>query len=290
MLQPEQEPVPVDKLDVGLDRAIIPETDQIQLPESCTAEKRSAESNVQPDCSVSASHNVVDSIKTKKHKAGVKIRRKLHIGRASDDRDLATIAIAANHQASDSRYVVDAPEPDYATLKDFIQNPIDTVRAKVSERSHQQCVEQITAKEVPHGDEVDLLRTAEAVEIAETDTRRLLAIQDLSKLLEQRQATYARWTLDRHVTKLRPLPRDQMKLKPRSDFEKYNSREGLVIDWKAYGQHVCSENLTTPTYDLLTNDSCWCTTRISMEANMLDTVQNHLSHQSTPLCQPSSVF
>ncbi|KAH6643005.1 hypothetical protein C7974DRAFT_114432 [Boeremia exigua] len=236
--QRQQEPALVDEFEIGLDRAKITKSAQIQLPESHETEKQGTESDSESDSPRSPSHNLVESIKFKKHKAGIKIRKKLHIGRASDDFDLTTTAIAGRHDASQSRYVTDAPEPDRTTFKDFVHNPIDSVRAKVAEHSNQQFAGQMTAKEIPHSNEVDLLQASEAVEAANTDAQRLLAIQDLSKLMKERQATYARWTIDRHITKVRLLPREEMKLKSRSDFEKYSPQEGLVIDWRAYGQHL----------------------------------------------------
>lgn len=238
-MQARQEPVLVNEFEVGLDRAKITTSAQIQLPESHNTSEESANVALESDSPLSSTQNVKESIKLKKHKAGIKIRKTLHIGRASDDFDLTATAIAGTkEEASQSRYETNPPEPDKPTFKDFLHNPVDTVKQKVSEQSNRQIAGQITAKEIPHGDEVDLVHASEAVEDAKDDAQRLLAIQDLSKLMKERQATYARWTLDRHVTKVRLLPREQIRLKPRSDFEKYNPQEGLVIDWKAYGQHV----------------------------------------------------
>ena len=242
-MQAQQQPILVDESKIGLDRAKITKSAQIQLPKSHSTQHRGASVHVEPDSPSSSSHNVVDSIKQKKHRAGSKIRKSLHIGRASDDLDLAVTAIAGdNGEPSESRYVTDPPEPDKATMKDFIHDPIDTIKAKLSENSNKQFAAQITAKEVPHSDEVDLIRASEAVDAAQSETQRLLAIEDLSKLMQERQATYVRWTFDRHITKVRVLPRDRIKLKPRTNFEKYNSQEGLVIDWKAYFQHVSRPN------------------------------------------------
>lgn len=238
-MEASQEPVVVDAFDVGLDRAKINETGQIQLPEPHDVQQQDIEDRIQPHSSRSSTHNVVDTLKTKKHKAGIKIRKTLHIGRASDDLDLSMSALAGHEEEpSKSRFESDAPEADKATMKDFIHNPLDTVRAKVSEQSNHQVASKLQAKEVPHGNEVDLINASEAVEHAESDAQRLLAIQDLSRLMTARQATYARWTLDRHVTKVRLVPRDQIRLQPRSAFERYNPQEGKVIDWKAYAQHV----------------------------------------------------
>ncbi|XPT02863.1 hypothetical protein M3J09_011969 [Ascochyta lentis] len=236
-MQARKEPALIDAFEVGLDRAKITKSAQIQLADSQSSQDESADVQDEPDSP--RSHNVVEAIKQKKHKAGIKIRKTLHIGRASDDFDLTTTAIAGgNNDPSESRYVTSAPVPDKATMKDFVHNPVDAIRAKITEHSNQQVAAHITAKEVPHGNDVDLIHASEAVEKAEDDAQRLLAIQDLSKLMQERQATYARWTFDRHITKVRLLPREQNELKPRSDFETYDPQEGLVIDWKAYGQHL----------------------------------------------------
>lgn len=232
------EPAPEDVFKVGLDRARIDSAAHIQYPESNLIDKQSASSESDSD-SPRTSHSVIKSIKQKKHRAGAKIRKSLHIGRASDDHDLSTAAIVKGHEHSDSRYVSEPPERDHATFKDFLHNPVDTVKAKVSEQGNQEFAGNLTAKEVPHGDEVEIVRAADAVEAAGTDAQRLLAIQDLAKLMKERQASYARWTFDRHITKVRVLPRDKSELKPRSAFERYDPLEGVVIDWRAYGQHVC---------------------------------------------------
>lgn len=134
--------------------------------------------------------------------------------------------------------MTNAPEPDEPTIKDYLLNPIDTFKARISEKGNQQVAGQITAKEIPHGDEVDLIRASEAVEHARDDTHRLLAIDDLSRLVEKRQSTYARWTFDRHITKVRRLPRGEIKLRLKSDFEKLDPQAGMVTDWRSYVQHV----------------------------------------------------
>ncbi|KAL1612738.1 hypothetical protein SLS60_000967 [Paraconiothyrium brasiliense] len=240
-MQTRQEPVLVDEFEVGLDRAKITKTVQMQVPEPHETQSEDSDDQGQSGSPHSSSRVVVESIKAKKHRAGLKIRKTLHIGRASDDLEYTTTALAgAGVEASGSRYVSDAPEPEKPTMKDFLHNPLDTVMSKISEQTDQQVAAQITAKEIPHGDEVDLIHASEAVERARDDTQRLLATKDLSRLLKERQATYARWTLDRHITKIRRLPRDEIKLRPRSDFEKHDPRKGLVTDWRAYGQNLAT--------------------------------------------------
>ncbi|KAL5411508.1 hypothetical protein PMIN03_004836 [Paraphaeosphaeria minitans] len=240
VMQAQQEFVLVDELQVGLDRAKITKTAQIQLPETHEAQGPEEERHLHSaETSPAPSHNVVDSLKAKKHRAGLRIRKTLHIGRSSDDFEYTTTAlVGAAAEGSGSRYMTDAPEPDEPTMKDFFHNPIDTVKAKISDKGNQQVAGQITAKEVPHGDEVDMIRASEAVEDARNDTQRLLAIKDLSMLMKERQATYARWALDRHITKIRRLPRGEIQLRPRSDFQKLDPQAGMLTDWRAYVQHL----------------------------------------------------
>lgn len=290
MQQHPQEPARTDALQVGLDRARILKNEHIELAESHSPPEQNTESDTDSDSPQTSSNNVIEAIKQKKHRAGVKIRRKLHIGKAADDHDLTTAAIVGGNDNSDSRYAAEPPEPDRATFKDFIHNPIDAARSKASEHSNKQFAGHFTAKEIPHGNDVDIVQASEAVEAAGTDAQRLLAIQDLSKLMEQRQAMYVRWTFDRHITKVRPLPRDHIELKPRSDFEKHDPLEGRVIDWRAYGQHVGLENYFASLRVVLTSDSYFNTMRKCMEGSILDMAQVPRRHQKRPLCQISSAF
>jgi hypothetical protein len=123
-----------------------------------------------------------------------------------------------------------------------VHNPVDTVKSKVSNQGNQQIAANIAAKEISHGKEVDLVNAHDAVTRATTEREKLLAIKDLSKLTKERQGTYARWSLDRHVTKVRRLPRESMVKKPQSQFMKKNSQGQLVTDWNAYGSHVSTNS------------------------------------------------
>ena len=91
---------------------------------------------------------------------------------------------------------------------------------------------------MPHGQEVDLVKAATAASQARAEEEKVQAEETLSEMLRQRQNTYVRWTLDRHVTKIRVLPRDRIKLKPRSEFEKKDSQGKTIIDWRSYGSHL----------------------------------------------------
>lgn len=91
---------------------------------------------------------------------------------------------------------------------------------------------------MPHGQEVDLVKAATAASHARTAEEKLQAEDRLAELLRQRQNTYVRWSLDRHVTKIRVLPRDTIKLKPRSDFERKDAQGNTTTDWRSYASHL----------------------------------------------------
>jgi hypothetical protein len=110
----------------------------------------------------------------------------------------------------------------------------------VSGEGNEQIAANIAAKEIPHGEEVDLINAHDAIAKAKTEHEKLLAIDDVKRLMKERQSTYARWSLDRHVTKIRVLPRETMVKKPQSAFQKMDSQGHVVTDWHAYGSHVSS--------------------------------------------------
>jgi hypothetical protein len=232
------ESVEVDVRHIGLDRADITQQGQIQLPDHGPQDDI-AHMKSEPE-SRSSTHRVVNSLKQKKHDAGVKVRKTLHIKKPSDDLASSTSPILANaaDEKSDSRLDGASTTPEKHTLKDFTHNPVETVKSKISDKGNQQVAANIAAKEIPHGQDVDLVNASSAVERARSEHERMLAVQNLNDLLKLRQSTYVRWTLDRHVTSIRVLPRETVTRRPKADFETKNARGEVVVDWRAYGTHV----------------------------------------------------
>ncbi|KAF2033071.1 hypothetical protein EK21DRAFT_59218, partial [Setomelanomma holmii] len=234
-MNPHQESVQVDEFDIGLDRSNVTKQGQIQLPPQ---EVQPVEDDPPFEPVGRSSSNMVNALKERKHHAAVKIRQKLHISKDSDDLSShAPVLANAADTKSDSRLMEKIPAPDKHTLKDFAHNPVDTVKSKVSNQGNQQIAANIAAKEISHGQEVDLVNAHDKIGCATTESERLLAIQDVSHLLKERQSTYARWSLDRHVMKVRQLPRETMVQKTPADFQRKNIRGELFMDYKAYWQH-----------------------------------------------------
>ncbi|KAF2853539.1 hypothetical protein T440DRAFT_505843 [Plenodomus tracheiphilus IPT5] len=243
---PTDEYTQVDARNIGLDRSNISHEGQIELPDTTT---RKTDEEVARDVvrlqhepeSGTSTHSTVEKIKDKKHRAGIKIREKLHMSKASDDLEPSLsspiLANTADEQAH-SRLDNANAEGESHKLKDFTHNPIDTIKSKASRQGEHELAANIAAKEIPHGQDVDLVNAASELERARSEKEKMLATQNVSELLKLRQSTYVRWTLDRHVTKVRVLPRDSVKRKPRAAFEHKNPHGEVDVDWKAYGYHL----------------------------------------------------
>jgi len=234
--QKDRELVEVNEIDIGLDRSIINKDNKIELP-NLDSDHSDDDATSEPESR--SSSKLVNSLRQRKHHAGIKIRKTLHISKATDDLS-SNSPVLANTAEEDSgaRLVHKLPVPDKPTMKDFMHNPVDTVKDKVSNQGNQQVAANIAAKEISHGNEVDLINAHDAVNRATTERERLLAIKDVSRLMKERQSTYARWSLDRHVTKIRILPRETMVKKSQAEFQKQDSQGHIVTDWNAYASHV----------------------------------------------------
>jgi hypothetical protein len=246
----KEELVEVDQKDIGLERSPITQQGQIVLPDNSlgssdddVARLRDPDDYTEPDTQ-SSTHHVVNKIRQKKHNAGVKLRKTFHIAKPSDeaeklDAKSPILANTAEVEKTGSR-LDNQTAPEKHTMQDLMHNPIDTVKAKVSNQGNQEIAANIAAKEIPHGQDVDLVKASTAIDMAKTDDEKALATENLSELLKQRQSTYVRWSLDRHVSKVRVIPRHTAGLKPRSAFERQDAQEGTVVDWRAYASHVRS--------------------------------------------------
>jgi hypothetical protein len=86
-----KELVQVDEADIGLERSNITQQGQIVLPErrsgssdNDVARLRDPDDYTEPDTQ-SSTHHVVNKLRQKKHDAGIKLRKKFHIAKPSDD-------------------------------------------------------------------------------------------------------------------------------------------------------------------------------------------------------------
>lgn len=234
--------VNVDTHKVGLDRGHVLPHETIELPRDNEplpgdASKPAVQENEHVDPSKR------EKLREKKDHAKEKLKKVLHLHHetaADQYHDYeAPVLAEPPDEKSDSRLVYDPPAQDEKkTFKDFVHHPVSTVKESVQGEGSHEAAANIAAKETPHGKDVDLVRAHDRVENAQTETEKLLAIRDFDQLVRERQNLFIRWTVDRHITKLRRLPRDEFPRKRMRDFERWDPVEGKVVDWRGYLSNV----------------------------------------------------
>lgn len=243
----------VDEMQLGIDRSPIAYEDKINVEEENLTIDNDEElhhdltehgGSEQSSPGHSPVHDLKASIKQKTQNAKIKLKRTLHIDKDSNEagEPHKLVLVSTAEERSDSRLDGAQPVPDGHSAKDFLHNPVDTIKDKVYNRRNCQVAETLATKEIPHGQEVDLANASTALEQAASESEKRDALLKVKELLKERQNTYARWTLDRHVTKLRVSPRVSFVRKARQDFETQNGKGEVHLDRKAYSAHVSPLN------------------------------------------------
>ncbi|KAF2743486.1 hypothetical protein M011DRAFT_471419 [Sporormia fimetaria CBS 119925] len=250
--------VNVDDEQIGLDRSNINPHGQMQLAKDDQPDftpTRTTDLNTSRRASTgfresSEDHSKREKIKEKTDHAKHKLKKALHIKQdsvhstasdgptdAAGNRVPAPILAESVQDPSQSRYEHELPQNEKKTMKDLVHDPVNTVKEKVTGEGSHQAAANIAAKEIPHGQDVELVRAHDRLQQAHTETERLLAIQDMDELIRERQNMFVRWTMDRHITKLRRLPKGSFPKKTMADFTRKDPTQGTVTDWRGYMQH-----------------------------------------------------
>ena len=179
-----------------------------------------------------------------KNRLKMKAREILHINSSrsavTEPADGVTLAPSPNPAALPSRLYSQPPKEGLVGLKDFTHQPVQTLKAKVERRTNREVAVNFATVEISHAHDVELVLAQDHMASANTDEERLSAHQDLDVLKKARQDMFVRWTMDRHVRKIRQLERKPVQHRARAEFvTKDESGQGRM-DWKAYGGHVRS--------------------------------------------------
>lgn len=150
----------------------------------------------------------------------------------------ATLAPSPTAAAMPSRLDDDPPDEGLNGLKDFIHQPLDTIKAKVERRSNRELAGNLATQEVTHAHNVELVRAQEHLTSATTKKDKLAASSDLEALTKARQDMFVRWTMDRHVGKIRRLERREIPHRAMAEFIVKDGPGKDTISWKGYGHHV----------------------------------------------------
>lgn len=179
---------------------------------------------------------------SKKDHLKTKAKEMLHINRlrttVTKPADAVTLAPFPNSAGTPTRLLDDSPKQGLGGIKDFAHQPVQTIKAKVERRTNREVAGNLATAEISHAHVVELVRAQDEIAKANTEEQRLSAHQDLEGLKKARQDMFVRWTIDRHVLKIRQIERNSIPHKKRKDFIVKDISGHGKMNWTAYGGHV----------------------------------------------------
>lgn len=164
------------------------------------------------------------------------------------------LAPTPSSKADTDRLFHSAPEHKGPQVKDLLHHPVDTVQSVLHGASGAKVAEVMDNQVIAHGADVNLVRAHDQVASAANEEDERLALEDLEELKKARQDTYVRWTMDRHVLKVRRIPPHNLSRPHKKDYEMVDERGKGQVQWATYGQavrHPRSPQRTTPPLALM---------------------------------------
>ena len=149
------------------------------------------------------------------------------------------LAPTTAHDGDDDRLFHAVPEHRGPQVKDLLDHPIETVSSLLHGASGAKAAEILDNQTIAHGADVKLVRAYEKAVDASDKEEQQSALAELDDLKKARQDQYVRWTMDRHVLKVRRIPPFNIKRPQKTDFMRDQTNDGQ-IDWAVYSQHVCA--------------------------------------------------
>ncbi|KAL8669396.1 MAG: hypothetical protein Q9168_006008 [Polycauliona sp. 1 TL-2023] len=200
-----------------------------------------------PDDDLTELQDTVDTdinLSKRKRIAG-KFKSLLHI---SDDQinvasnaDCATLADSPSATSGGNRLDEQMPQkPGPQGFQQVIHHPLDAVKAKTQRKTNQEVATNLLSPEVTHAQDVELIHSQDTLNNAQSESERAKACENLETLKKARQDLFVRWTMDRHVLKLKQLgtkttlERERQRKEPDSQ----QTPKSEHLGWKAYGQQL----------------------------------------------------
>jgi len=128
-------------------------------------------------------------------------------------------------------------QPD-STAKKLVHEPIQTIKSSIQGQVAQKIAGNIAAAEIPHEHDVKIIEAQDTLLQANTTKEELEATERRDELLKAREAELVRWTLNRHVTRIKALSDSSVTCQPRGNFQIINEQGQSRTDWVSYFTHL----------------------------------------------------
>ena len=140
--------------------------------------------------------------------------------------------------------LVNAPSEGLHGLKDFVHQPVQTTKARATRATNKEVAQNLASSEISHAHDVELILAQDRMNVANTEEERSSAYDDLERIKKARQDLFVRWTMDRHVTKIRQLESQPIPRRSREEFTRKDNAGHVKTDWTTYSQHVRDARLS----------------------------------------------
>ena len=196
------------------------------------------------------------AVRTRFRHVTEKLQSKLHVKhtdeslvhenqRVLDNPGKAPILAPPASTARDDDHLFRPPpeKPSGPALKEAATSPVKTIKSALGRQGGNAYAENLAKTDVTHGANVNIVRAYDNLEKTTTATDRTSAIHDLEQLKKSRQDSFLRWTMDRHVQKVRRVDTIKLPRKTKREFvDKMDDGSDRML-WTEYGQYVCPLSL-----------------------------------------------
>jgi hypothetical protein len=174
-----------------------------------------------------------------------KARKLLHIGHehtpsVGPTQDTLLLAPAPSEDYEDDRLtdVIKGSDQNPLTLKKALQEPIETIKSLGTGSGGSQLAEHGSKQEIPHGADVKLVKVTDGLNDASTPEKKKVIQENLDTIQQERQDSFVRWTIDRHVHRVQKIP-PNVELKNSEAYVTVDQHGKKQTDWLQFGQDVC---------------------------------------------------
>lgn len=145
-----------------------------------------------------------------------------------------TLAPAPSPTTQKDRFSGERQEkPSIPSLREVIAKPVETLKSLAHKKGGNEFAESVANTDASHGASVNLVLAHERIVASINDQERLKATKKFAALKQMRQESFVRWTMDRHVRKVKNAQAQRIPLLDKKDFV----RNGKM-HWLDYGHHV----------------------------------------------------
>lgn len=196
------------------------------------------------------------------------------------------LAPAPSNVDDDDRLFHPVPKHKGPQVKDILHHPVDTVQSLLHGASGAKVADTMDNQVISHGADVNMVRMYDKVSAAENEKDKTAALDDLEDLKKARQDTYVRWTMDRHVLKVRRIPPFDLPKPRKKDYVAMNEDGKNGTRWLEYGQDVRHTRFALTSLGSSLPFGCGSPTQIAdQSSSLVDSMQGStvISTSTNPL-------